>query len=69
MSDDPSTSDLSASALAAAQKENAYLRARVAQLTEDVTALSAENNRMSQERERLHGRMQDRAANPLSGGQ
>ena len=48
------------------QRENLYLRNRVAQLTDDVADLSAENQRLRQERERLHGR---RAANPLGDGQ
>jgi outer membrane murein-binding lipoprotein Lpp len=51
------------------ERENAYLRQRVAQLTTDVTDLSAENGRLREERERLHGRQAARAANPLSGGQ
>ncbi|MFL5298508.1 MAG: hypothetical protein ACJ798_19185 [Phenylobacterium sp.] len=49
-------------------RENTYLKARVAQLQSDVTDLSAELDRLRQERERLHGRMQARA-NPLGGGQ
>lgn len=51
------------------ERENAYLRLRVAQLTSDVSDLSAETNRLRQERERLHGRQAARVANPLSGGQ
>ena len=51
------------------ERENAYLRQRVEQLTGDVTDLSAENARMRQERERLHGRSAASPANPLSGGQ
>lgn len=51
------------------ERENTYLRQRVAQLTSDVSDLSAENGRLREERERLHGRQAARAANPLSGGQ
>lgn len=51
------------------ERENAYLKLRVAQLTSDVADLSAETDRLRQERERLHGRQAARAANPLSGGQ
>lgn len=50
-------------------RENAYLKARVAQLESDVTDLSAEVDRLRQERERLHGRREARAPNPLGGGQ
>ena len=51
------------------QRENAYLKARVAQLTSDVTDLSAEIDRLRQERERLQGRRDARAPNPLGSGQ
>lgn len=51
------------------ERENAYLKLRVAQLTSDIADLSAEADRLRQERERLHGRQAARAANPLSGGQ
>ncbi|HEY2356876.1 MAG TPA: hypothetical protein VGH86_05465 [Phenylobacterium sp.] len=51
------------------RRENLYLRERVAQLTADVTDLSAENHRLRQERERLHGRQATRLPNPLGGGQ
>jgi cell division protein FtsB len=51
------------------QRENLYLRQRVAQLQADVTDLSAENGRLREERERLHGRQQARRPNPLGGGQ
>src|SRR5438046_2238575 len=50
-------------------RENTYLKSRVAQLQSDVTDLSAELDRLRQERERLHGRMQARSADPLGGGQ
>ncbi|WP_411287296.1 hypothetical protein [Phenylobacterium sp.] len=53
----------------AVKRENLYLRQRVAQLQADVTDLSAENERLRQERERLHGRMPARAPDPLGGGQ
>jgi hypothetical protein len=51
------------------RRENLYLRYRVAQLTADVADLSAENLRLRQERERLHGRQAARLPNPLGGGQ
>jgi hypothetical protein len=51
-------------------RENAYLRQRNAQLQDDITALSAEAERLRQVVERLHGRTAAaRAPNPLSGGQ
>jgi outer membrane murein-binding lipoprotein Lpp len=53
----------------AVARENAYLKARVAQLTSDVADLSAEVGRLRQERERLHGRREARAPNPLGSGQ
>jgi hypothetical protein len=51
------------------ERENSYLRSRVAQLESDVTDLSAENHRLQEERERLHGRRAARAPNPLGSGQ
>lgn len=51
------------------ERENAYLKARIAQLENDVTALSAENLRLSEERERLYARRTARAPNPLGSGQ
>ena len=51
------------------RRENLYLRDRVAQLTVDITDLSAENVRLRQERERLHGRQAAPKPNPLAGGQ
>ena len=53
----------------AVKREKLYLRQGVAQLQADVTDLSAENERLRQERERLHGRTQARGPDPLSGGQ
>lgn len=50
-------------------RENEYLRQRNAQLQEDVTALTAEAERLRQIVERLHGRTRARAPNPLGGGQ
>lgn len=50
-------------------RENAYLKLRVAQLEADVQDLSAENLRLREERERLHGRRAAQAANPLGSGQ
>jgi len=50
-------------------RENAYLRQRVIQLQDDVTAITAEAERLRQVVERLHGRKALRAPDPLSGGQ
>ena len=50
-------------------RENAYLLQRNAQLQEDVIALTAEANRLRQAAERLQGRRDARAPNPLGGGQ
>ena len=50
-------------------RENTYLKARVAQLQNDVIDLSAEVDRLRQERERLQGRRDARAPNPLGSGQ
>lgn len=50
-------------------RENAYLLQRNAQLQSDVTALTAEAERLRQIVERLHGRTAARPANPLSSGQ
>lgn len=55
--------------LAEMLRENAYLKARVAQLQSDVSDLGAEIERLRQERERLHGRREARAPNPLGSGQ
>lgn len=51
------------------QRENTYLKARVAQLTSDVIDLSAEVDRLRQDHERLQGRREARAPNPLGSGQ
>jgi hypothetical protein len=51
------------------RRENLYLLGRVAQLSADVTDLSAENDRLRQERDRLHGRQAAHRPNPLGGGQ
>jgi hypothetical protein len=53
----------------ALERENQYLRTRVAQLQSDIEDISAENVRLREERERLHGRRAARAPNPLGGGQ
>ena len=53
----------------AVARENPYLRSRVAQLQDDVTAISAEAERLRQIVERLHGRGAQRAPNPLGGRQ
>jgi hypothetical protein len=50
------------------ERENAYLRQRVAQLEADVTDLSAENLRLREEAERRYQLRQARP-NPLGGGQ
>lgn len=50
-------------------RENAYLRQRNDQLQGDVTALSAEVERLRQIVERLHGRTLMQPPNPLSSGQ
>ena len=50
-------------------RENIYLRRRVAQLQDDVTAITAEAERLRQIVERMHGRTAQRPANPLGGGQ
>jgi predicted nucleic acid-binding Zn-ribbon protein len=51
------------------ERDNSYLKARLAQLQNDITDLKAENRRLAEERERLHGRSVARAPDPLSGGQ
>jgi hypothetical protein len=51
------------------ETENTYLRRRLAQLEADIVDITAENNRLREERERLHGRRAARAPNPLGGGQ
>jgi predicted nucleic acid-binding Zn-ribbon protein len=55
--------------LADLERENAYLKLRLAQLESDVVDLKAENARLQDERERLHARRAARAPNPLGGGQ
>jgi hypothetical protein len=50
-------------------RENLYLRQRVAQLTTDVSDISAEADRLRQMLERLHGRQAQQRPNPLGGGQ
>jgi hypothetical protein len=55
--------------LAEVERENAYLKVRVAQLESDLMDVSAENGRLREERERLHGRRAARAPSPLGGGQ
>jgi hypothetical protein len=53
--------------LAALIRENAYLKLRNAQLQEDVTALAAEGERLTQILERLHGRSGAVGSGPLGG--
>lgn len=55
--------------LAELERENAYLKRRVAQLESDVVDVTAENGRLMEERERTHARRAARAPNPLGGGQ
>ena len=51
-------------------RQNDYLKLRNAQLQDDVANLSAENERLRQEMERIAGRRTARATpNPLGGGQ
>ena len=51
-------------------RDNAYLLKRNAQLQDDLTALTAEAERLRQVVERLHGLAPTRPPpNPLSGGQ
>lgn len=51
------------------ERENVYLRQRVAQLQSDIIDLSAQVMRLQQERERLHGRLASSRPNPLGSGQ
>jgi predicted nuclease with TOPRIM domain len=51
------------------ERENAYLRARVAQLENDLTDIAAENSRLREERERTHARRAARPPNALGSGQ
>jgi len=51
------------------ERENVYLRTRVAQLQSDIVDIAAENSRLREERERLHGRKAAKPPNPLGGGQ
>ena len=51
------------------ERENAYLKLRLAQLESDNLDITAENGRLREERERLHARRAARAPNPLGSGQ
>ncbi|CAN7457507.1 hypothetical protein LJR225_003078 [Phenylobacterium sp. LjRoot225] len=51
------------------ERENAYLKLRLAQLETDIVHIQAENGRMMEERERTHARRAARAPSPLGGGQ
>lgn len=53
----------------ALERENLYLRQRVAQLQDDIVAMTAETARLGQIIERPHGRTVRLPANPLGGGQ
>jgi len=55
--------------LAELERENAYLKRRVAQLESDVVDITAENARLMEARERTHARRAARAPNPLGSGQ
>lgn len=50
-------------------RENIYLRQRVAQLQEDVTAITAEADRLRQIVERIYARKPQAPPNPLGSGQ
>lgn len=51
------------------KRENIYLRQRNAQLQADVEDLSAENGRLQQMLERMHGRRAATPPSPIGGGQ
>jgi hypothetical protein len=51
------------------ERENAYLRARVAQLQADVIDLGADAHRLRQELERRYAVRQPSPPNPLGSGQ
>ncbi len=55
--------------LADVLRENEYLKRRNAQLQSDVLDLSAENHRLRQIQDRLHGRKAGHLPDPLGGGQ
>lgn len=55
--------------LARLQRENSYLKARVAQLEDDVTDLTAEATRLRQMLDTTLARRAAARPNPLSGGQ
>ena len=55
--------------LARLQRENAYLKSRVAQLEDDVTDLNAEATRLRQVLDTTMARRAAARPNPLSGGQ
>ena len=51
------------------ERENAYLGARMAQAESDLMDVTADNQRLREERERLHVRRTARPPNPLGSGQ
>lgn len=51
------------------ERENAYLKLRLAQLECDVVDITAENRRLMEAHERLAGRRAQRPPNPLGDGQ
>lgn len=55
--------------LARLQRENTYLKSRVAQLEDDVTDLNAETTRLRQVLDTTMARRAAARPNPLSGGQ
>jgi len=51
------------------ERENAYLKLRLARADLDIVDLTAEVGRLREDRERLHARRAARAPNPLGDGQ
>ena len=56
-------------ALSPVERENRYLKQRVAQLQSDVGDLNSEIDRLRQQLEHAGARREQRAPNPLGGGQ
>ena len=54
--------------LAELERENAYLKRRLAQLESDIIDITAENRRLTEAHERLAGRRAARPPNPLGDG-
>ena len=51
------------------ERENAYLKLRLARADLDIVDLTAEVGRLGEDRERLHARRAARTPNPLGDGQ